>query len=185
MSLLYPSRRHGTQTLLKALTQPCSSAAMTSPAPGCTSLPETILGPADAYTHRRWSHYAASTSYTSLPGRFHPSQARAFSTGPSENDTPSGGSGSRGVHAPPPPPPSLASPRFPRRPIIKETVDGEDPSPPPPGAALKRVAHTLDHLNLEPELPPWQAVSSERLSRELFEYRNDLASAKKSVTVRR
>jgi hypothetical protein len=180
MSLLYSSRRNGTQMLLKALVQPTSSAAMPSPAAGSTtSLPETILGPADAHTHRRWSHYAASTSQPSIFGQSH-RQSRAFSAASS-----SGSSKGGAAHAPPPPPPSFSSStQFPRRPIQK-TADGDDPNPLPPGAALKRAAHALDTLNSEPELPPWQAVSQERLSRELLEYRNDLASAKRSVTAAR
>ena len=185
MSLLYLSRRNGAQTLLKALTQPSSSAAMTSTAAGGTPLPETIIGPADAYTHRRWSHYAASTSSTSHSSSFSPisGQRRAFSAGENNTVAGDGKSGSSINESVSTQPSPTSSPRRLAQ-AITSTVDGKDPNPRPPGAALKRAAHALDHLNSkEPDLPPWQAASHERLSQELFEYRNDLASAKKSVTV--
>lgn len=163
MSLIYLSRRNGAQMLLKTLTQPSSSAAMTSTAARGTPLPETIIGPADAYTHRRWSHYAASTSCTSSSSSFSPisGQRRAFSAG--ENNTAAGdgksGSTNETVSSQPS---STSSPRRLAQ-AITTSVDGKDPNPRPPGAALKRAAHALDHLNSkEPDLPPWQAASHER-----------------------
>ncbi|KAH7619619.1 hypothetical protein Ndes2526B_g06599 [Nannochloris sp. 'desiccata'] len=177
MNLLYSSRRNGSQILIKALAQPSSSAARPSTAAGGTFLPQTILGPADAHTHRRWSHYAASTRFEPSSGR-HNSQTRAFSATANRNASDNDGS------APWPASPPLSS-SLSRRPIQKAVAEVQDPNPIPPGAALKRAANALDILNAVPDLPPWQAASQERLSQELLEYRNDLASAKKSVAAAR
>jgi len=175
MKALHSSRRTGAETLLKALSEPFSSAAMPSTAAGGTLLPETILGPADAHTHRRWSHYAASTSFQPYSGRYN-SQSRAFSATLNNNTSGSEGGAPRPASSP-------LSSSFSRPPIEKTIAKGEDPNPRPPGAALKRAANALDVLNAEPDLPPWQGDSQEHLFQKLLEYKNDLASAKKSIAV--
>jgi hypothetical protein len=158
--------------LLKALSQPSSSAAMSSTAARGTLLPETVLALADARTHRRWSHCAASTRFEPSSGRYN-NQTRAFSA--TSNTTTSGNDGGGAARQAPIP--------LSRRPIEKTAAKDEDPNPLPPGAALKRAANALDILNTEPDLPPWHAASQERLFQKLSEYKNDLASAKKSIAV--
>lgn len=157
MAHVYVTRRHGSRLVVNALLQPGPSAAMTSlicgtasPAPISFAAPLPTETPATV--HRRWSHYAASSSTSATHRSISYSATVAAS-------------------------PAHSAASATHRTSHDAKVDGSVGLP--PGAALRRAVRPHDSLDPKgSHTPPWQDASEERLSKELQEYRKDLLLTK-------